>query len=524
MKARARGTRRRWSVVAVVLLGFPVSAAAQQDSIQAVDEGVRFEFQDVDLSLVLNALAEAGGLNLVYGSLPDQTVTLRLSDPVPPQEIPGLLESIARANGLEPVEEGAVLRLVPVSTDADVPDSAAAPPARRLYVHRLQHARAARLAGTLQAIFGGTAPAAGVAPELSSRPLSERLRSQGVRPLLPTPESEQEPDPSADAVPADSFSADLSAEIQIVPDETTNALIVRATPEDWQILSEAIQALDLRPLQVLIEVVIAEVNRTTDFDVGVEAEAVVEGGVGEVEGQLGAAGVQTRSAGDLVLEVMRSAGSPDVRGFLSLLATEGSVRILSRPVLLAQNNQEARILIGDERPFIQVFRSLPTDAAVRDQVVQYRDVGTALTILPTINTDGYVNLILTQEVSTATAETQFGAPVISAREATTHLLVRDSQTVVIGGLTDREETESESGVPLLKDVPLLGNLFKSRSRGLRRSELFIFVTPRIVATDEDAERIRRRLEDDTELLRPDTLPMRRFVDPLSPVGDSETEP
>ncbi len=523
MKARARGSRRRWAVVALALLGLPVSAAAQQDTIQTMDEGVRFEFQDVDLGLVLNALAEAGGLNLVYGSLPDRTVTLRLSEPVGPQGIPGLLESIARANGLEPVEEGAVLRLVPVS-DADVPDSAAAPPARQLYVHRLQHARAARLAGTLQAIFGGAAPGADVTPELSSRPLSERLRSQGVRPLLPTPESEREPGSSTDAAPADSFSAELSGEVQIVPDETTNSLIVRATPEDWQILSEAIQALDLRPLQVLIEVVIAEVSRTTDLEVGLEAETAVETDGAVVEGQLGAAGVQTRSTGDLVLEVMRSAGSSDVRGFLSLLATEGSVRILSRPVLLAQNNQEARILIGDERPFIQVFRSLPTDAAVRDQVVQYRDVGTALTILPTINTDGYVNLILTQEVSTATAETQFGAPVISAREATTHLLVRDSQTVVIGGLTDREETESESGVPLLKDVPLLGKLFKSRSRGLRRSELFIFVTPRIVATDEDAERIRRRLEDDTELLRPDTLPMRRFVDPPSPIGDAEAEP
>lgn len=292
-------------------------------------------------------------------------------------------------------------------------------------------------------------------------------------------------------------------EVQIVPEETTNSLLVRAAPEDWQIVEEAVQALDLRPLQVLIEVVIAEVSRSSDLEVGVSAEATEETDDGSVRVEVGGAGAETRGAGDLVLEVMRT-GSTTVEGFLSLLATDGAVRILSRPVIFAQNNQEARILIGDERPFIQVFRSLPTDAAVRDQVVQYRDVGTALSILPTINTDGYVNLLVTQEVSTATAETQFGAPVISTREAATQLFVRDSQTVVIGGLIDRQEDRTESGVPLLKDIPLLGNLFKSQSRSIRRSELFIFLTPRIVTTDDDAARVRERLEDDADLLLPDS--------------------
>src|SRR5690606_3271506 len=121
------------------------------------------------------------------------------------------------------------------------------------------------------------------------------------------------------------------------------------------------------------------------------------------------------------------------------LATTGEVRILSRPVVHAQNNQPARILVGTQQPFVQFSQILPTDpVGARAEIVQYREVGTVLSILPTINDDGYVNLAVAQEVSSATAETQFGAPVISTREAETQLLVRNGQTVVLGGLVDQQ--------------------------------------------------------------------------------------
>jgi general secretion pathway protein D len=192
---------------------------------------------------------------------------------------------------------------------------------------------------------------------------------------------------------------------------------------------------------------------------------------------------------------------------------------VSRPVLLAQNNQEARILIGSERPFVQVFRSLPTNEAVRDQVVQYRDVGTQLTITPTINDDGYVNLQVSQQVSTATTEVQFGAPVISTREAATHLFVRDGQTVVIGGLVDREQNHTRSGVPFLKDIPLLGFLFGSTQRSDVESELFLFVTPHIITSDADADRANDAIHQGAELLRP-VLPKTPLVEPARPARDT----
>lgn len=485
------------SLVAVIhALGAPGVATAQDPQVQ---EGIRLDFQDVDLRLVISALAEAGNLNVVYSDLPQRSVTLRMARPVSPDEVLGLLRSLAASNGLEVIEEGPLIRVVSAEaepTEPEIDEEEQPEPGLRLYVHRLRHVRAPRLASTLQSIFGG-AGAAAFEPGRRPQSLSQRLRAQRIEPTDPTAEPEVQVelgDPDLD------LPGEVTGIVQIVPDETTNSLLVRASPSDWEVVSQAIQALDLRPLQVLIEVVIAEVRRTSDLQLGVSALAENADGEG-VDAQLELDGA---SAGGFILQIMRF-GTTDIDAVFSALASSGNVRIVSRPVILAQNNQQARILIGDERPFIQVFRSLPTDNAVRDQVVQYRDVGTSLTLIPTINADGYVNLDLTQEVNTATAEEQFGAPIISTREAATQLFVRDGQTVVIGGLVDHQETESESGVPLLKDIPLLGHLFKSSSREMTESELFLFLTPHIIATDEDADRIRDEIGEDSELLRPDTM-------------------
>ena len=140
-------------------------------------------------------------------------------------------------------------------------------------------------------------------------------------------------------------------------------------------------------------------------------------------------------------------------------------------------------MVGSERPFIQVSRSLPTDAGVRDQVVQYRDVGTSLTIIPTINDDGYVNLQVIQEVSTATAEEQFGAPTLSTREASTQLFVRDGQTVVIGGLMQDLKSERDSMVPFLGEMPFFGKLFRQEKDVIRKSELVILLRPIVVGSE-----------------------------------------
>lgn len=180
-------------------------------------------------------------------------------------------------------------------------------------------------------------------------------------------------------------------------------------------------------------------------------------------------------------------GHAELDAVLRAGASRGDVQILSRPVLLAANNHEARILVGTQRPFVQVSRSLPTETPSRDQVVQYKDVGTRLTVRPTISADGYVTLEVIQEVSSATTETAFDAPVISTREAATQVLVKDGQTIVLGGLVDHQRDATSGGVPVLSEIPLLGALFGRQARRTTETELFLFLTPRVLRTDEEVD-------------------------------------
>ncbi|HEX6060230.1 MAG TPA: secretin N-terminal domain-containing protein [Gemmatimonadaceae bacterium] len=494
----------------------PPVAAQDTAAVVSTPQGIVVDFQDAEIRTVITALAEAASLNVIFSDLPSRRITLRLRQPVPPDSVAGLLRTIAEANGLRVVEQGGLIR-IEAPAPAAAPARAPAGGEPRLFVYRLRHANAARLAATLQSIFGGAGP---VTTPLSRSPLSQRLREQRIPPLVldtltarPVQEGRAPTTPGAVAP-----TAQIQGELQIVPDETTNSLIVRASAEDWAVLQQAIEAVDLRPLQVLIEVLIAEVRHERDVQISVSGR-----GKGTVDGDRVTGELKGLTDGDLLLDWAHG-GSVSLRAALSALATRGDVRILSRPVLLAQNNQEAFILIGSQRPFVQVFRSLPTDAGVRDQIVQYRDVGTSLTILPTVSQDGYVNLQLTQEVSGATNETQFGAPVISTREASTFLFVRDGQTTMIGGLIDRQTERTRRGVPLLIDIPVLGGLFGTTRNTTTRSELFLFLTPHIVRTDDDVDQLRDALERRLELLRRE-LPGVMRIEPAAPgPGEPPGEP
>ena len=475
--------------LALALLASSHSRSWAQDTTRAGPPGTRIDFQDADLRAVITALAEAGGLNVTYGEMPSRRVTLHLPQGLTRADMLPLLRSVAASNGLRVVADGSLLRIEPVDS-RDPTGAVAARAASRegvqLFVYRLKHARASRLAATLQSIYGGRLADAGSASiGLTGRPLSEQLRSTQIPPFNIDTIGRGA---RAAAVGATVLSATVQGEIQIVPDETTNSLLIRAQAADYETIRQAIDVLDLRPLQVFIEVLIAEVRRTRGLDLGVTASAIKIGTGNETSGSL-----TSSSASDFLVRITRG-GSVSVDVALSALATRGDVHILSRPLLLAENNLEARILVGSQRPFVQVFRTLPTDGAARDQVVQYRDVGTSLTLLPTINPDGYVNLQVKQEVSSATAELQFGAPVISTREASTHLFVKDGQTVVIGGLADRQVDLTRSGIPILSSIPWIGGLFGSTKNSDAQNELYLFLTPHIVTSDDDAMQLRQTIE------------------------------
>lgn len=509
---RLRWLLRLALITAILQLAEPVAtgrrAAAQEAS------AVRVDFEDADLRAVLSALAELMGANITYGQLPSRTVTLKTYRPVPLDSLRVIFMTLLDSNELYSEERGGVMYIAQLPQQQDVAETqTAATAAPRLFVIRLKHAYAVEAAAVINALLGRGPAAMAGGPSLSGVGLSAALRDNLVPPGLPRAQGQpalQGQRGTAQVAAGAGEEAEFEGEVTIVPDVTTNSLLVRATPHDFEVLRSAVEKLDVRPRQVMIEVLIAEARRDALTKIGMEifASNTPSGSDPEVSGVL-----SDRVLGNLAVEIMHL-GNLEVRALFEAISSSSEVRILSRPVLVTVNNQEAHILVGSERPFIQVARALPTDAGVRDQVVQYRDVGTKLSIIPTINYDGYVTMTLRQEVSVATSEFQFGAPVISSREVTTRLMVKNGQTVVIGGLIDRQRERVRSGVPLLKDLPLIGALFGSSSWRTVETELFLFLTPHVLETDADAEaatksvwdaapRIRDRVPE--PLLPPDTL-------------------
>jgi general secretion pathway protein D len=355
-----------------------------------------------------------------------------------------------------------------------------------LFVLALKHARATDVATTVNALYGKESFGAGSGGRTPT--LGDELRGNQVPPVGT---------PVAQAVlGTGGRSASLSGEVVIVADSRANSLLVRANRTDFALIQSVVDQLDVRPLQVMIEVLIAEVRRNRGVTLGVEATLGTTD-VGKTGSRIEGGLTSGPGLGDFALKVMRLGGL-NIDATLRAATARGDVKILSRPVVFTTNNEEAEIIVGTQRPFVQLSRSLPTDAATRDQIVQYKEVGTKLRVRPTISVDGSVQLEVTQEVSGATNETAFNAPVISTRSVRTNLLIQDGRTVALGGLTDSQKEVLQGGIPVLSSIPILGGLFGHSSRNTDETELFIFLTPRVIRTEDDAARLSGALKERSE--------------------------
>ena len=470
-------------MLALTLAVLPPAARAQDtNAVHAVNDSVSIRFIDADLRAVIQALGRYLSKPVLVSSIPSIRVSMETPGLVHRSAVPRLLRGLVESQNLEVIEDSAFYRIAqpqPEPTRSAASAQGAPQGDIQLFVLRLRHARAADVAATVNLLFGAGGEFSG-SPGFATGTLSDELKRQQVPPQQP-PGAQ----PPQGESPAGRPSA-LSGNVTIVPDELTNALLVRATRTDFEVLREAVEQLDIRPLQVLIEVLIIEARHDRSFSFGADLflpPQRIGSGDATVEAQTTGGGL-----GDLVIRLMKL-GPQQINATIRAAVTKGDVEILSRPVLLASNNTEARFLVGSQRPFVQVSRSLPTDSPSRDQVIQYRDVGTKLTVRPTINQDGYVSLLLQQEINAATSEVQFDAPVISTREAVTRVLVRDGQTIVIGGLRDEQKDVTRGGVPILSGLPLVGGLFGRMDRRKTETELYLFLTPRILKTDADADSV-----------------------------------
>jgi general secretion pathway protein D len=391
-------------------------------------------------------------------------------------------------------------------------------------VYPLKHASASELAVTLGQLFGSavsTPVGRQRVQALAGRGLSEQLLSMRAREV----ESfQQQVTPqallAAPRAPADTAQTEIRGLVgrtSIVPDPATNSLVIRTAPPNYASLQETIQQLDVRPPQVLLEALIAEVTLDRPNQWGINWQVFTSSDTT----RRATIGVGPQNFGDTVLSSLQGIGvqiirlaSVDVRAILQALATKTNVQVLSTPRILALNNEQARILVGSAVPF--TASTLTGLNAFINQVVQFRNVGTQLTVIPTVNNDGYVTFRVLQEVSALSAQTiaaAANAPIITTREAETSAIVKTGHTIVIGGLIGETQEVTETGVPLLKDIPLLGYLFKSRRVARSRTEIAIFITPYVVYTDEEADSLMRRQR---ALLRESKQPLDSLLRPVPP--------
>jgi general secretion pathway protein D len=399
-------------------------------------------------------------------------------------------------------------------------------PGRRLYVYRLKNGKAENIADILQRIFGQqTAADEGRAlgstesrklsnirnPGVSSVPLTSKLsgdtskmeeKQPAVKPVRSSTATT-----GIDAFSSDNRSSSESASpVTIIADNDNNSILVLASSQDYRKIQSTIQRLDVAPRQVLIEATIAEVQLTNNLSYGIRW--FLDGSISN--GRTFDAGLNaplpSAIGGDgFSLGIFNS--SHDLRLFFDILETESSVKLLSAPQIMVIDNQTANFRVGDQIPIVTRSSQSTTDAnAPIVSEVQFRDTGTLLQVTPRINEGGMVTLEINQEVSRPGSEPAVGGGgnvPIAQRTIDSTVIVHSGQTIVLGGLIREDITATNGGIPVLKDIPVMGNLFSNTKDNKNRTELIITLTPRVITNPNEAfeisQELREKIKDANEL-------------------------
>ena len=312
--------------------------------------------------------------------------------------------------------------------------------------------------------------------------------------------------------------APVQRDIAIEPSVANNALLVDASPQDFEYVRRLVDRLDVVPQQVMVEVLIAEINMEKGLDLGVEWF-----GIDQPDGSgTGAFGRSRYGTGDSLFNILTNFAFPQgfaggiisgtftapdgkvynqIPVYLRAVAGENNLKILSNIPLWAQNNLEASVSVVENIPILK--SSVEGSGSDRDYIqnIERQDVGIKLTLTPHVNPDREIQLDLNPSIEAVVEDGQDNSytPTISKREVKTTVTVPDRATVVISGLIREDTAKITTKIPLLGDIPFLGVLFRTTSDSKRRTNLLIFVTPRIVTDMTIAEKEKSRLERATSL-------------------------
>ena len=369
------------------------------------------------------------------------------------------------------------------------------------YVYQVQNAKASELAEVLGQLYGsfGPAPGAGLTPAGPGPAIPQSALTGTTTPenpaavLGPTGTSSQAPArPAGSAQPpgtAQTTSVGIQSSIRFMPDDRNNSLIIQATPHDYELMQRTLHDMDVLPRQVMIDARIYEVDLTGDLSVGLQAfldkKANLQNPINSTGGSFAGANGGAPSLAIQTFAILHN--TYQLQLFLNASENRTRVKTLSAPSILVTNNTAARIQVGSEVPVPIGSALTPVQSggsSVFAQTIQFRDTGVILTVTPRINASGVILLNIAQEVSSAQPNTTSGivAPVISKSQFQTSAMLKDGQTLALGGIITTSNTLTKNRVPLLGDIPGIGLLFGSTGLNNARKELVLVITPH-VATD-----------------------------------------
>jgi general secretion pathway protein D len=385
---------------------------------------------------------------------------------------------------------------------------------KRVFVYYVENVKAKELAATLTEIFGK--------PEREVPPAARRELPSGApsqAPPAPAPVPGPASPPAVQPV-ADIEPGVVEGQVKVIADEPNNALVITTFPRNWPLIEDTIRRLDRTPKQVLIEVLVAELALTdenrlglewtlrTQRDVRIGGQTYNVGSVSRIDvGPPSALPGQppTPTLPNVPVLVPATAGftfflfeTDRFLGLLNLYANYGQLTVLSSPTILTSENKKAVINVSNSVPIVtqQVVSQTGTTATqpqqaptnVLTQNVEYRDAGIVLTVTPRISDKRVVALDVKQTVNAVgDPRPPSGSPDIIKREAETSVVLRDNQTLVLGGLIQTRRSSSREGIPLLSKIPVIGWLFGRTADRIERTELLLLITPRVIGDPSEGQ-------------------------------------
>ena len=364
----------------------------------------------------------------------------------------------------------------------------------QFHVYQLKHADADELVEVLNTL---------IQPASSSVRTPNRAKT-GSSLSRNRRQSQERQDSKAQRSSSSAGRVSFENDVSLAPESRTNSIIINASPTDYLRLESLIKQLDVRRKQVLVEASIIEVTLNNDSDLGVELQGAIGGGDGALVGQSNfgsltsffqnPANVQDltiAAASQGTLTLPGGLVLPSQTALINALSSHSNVNVLSSPSVLTSDNDEAEIIVGENVPFVTSTSTDPTNLSNTFNQIERHDVGITLRITPQITNGDAVTLSIFVEISNVVPGTRNAenGPTTTIRTTETTVVVKNGQMVVTGGLMADNVTKSERGVPLLKEIPVLGSLFKREEEQSERTNLLIFITPRIIHDGADAQRV-----------------------------------